>query len=241
MKKIILTGCLAVTALFVSNVNAQTYADVEKATTETPFSIEVLLTGGQTGINWNAPALRARYFVNDNIAVRLQFGFGDGSGNAMSEKNRFYEFADGTKGGEGLETIKRSAFALQLGAEYHFLGTQKLSPYAAFGFNIAKGKSETSWDKYDGTGYNIAVASEQTGGYMGFGAQLGLGMDFYFVENVYVGLELGLGINAFTHDDRVGVTTVTMGGSSTTTTIESAGYKDSYLSNFASFRLGWRF
>ena len=70
---------------------------------------------------------------------------------------------------------------------------------------------------------------------------LGLGMDFYFVENVYLGLELGLGVHAYTYSDRVGVSTVTIGGSSTTTTLESAGYKESYLSTYSSLRLGWRF
>ncbi|PKR81662.1 hypothetical protein CW751_03810 [Brumimicrobium salinarum] len=241
MKRIILTGCLAVSALFASNVNAQTYAEVEKATDATPFSIETVVTTGQTGINWNAPALRGRYFVNDNIAVRLQLGLGDGSGNPMTEKNRYYEFNDGTKGGEGLETIKRSALNIQIGGEYHFLGTQKLDPYASFGVNISNGSQKTTWDKFDGSTYNVAYESVQEGGYFGIGAQLGLGMDFYFVENVYLGVELGVGIHSFTHDDSVGETTVTMGGTQTTMVSETAGFKESFLSNFASFRLGWRF
>ena len=241
MKKIILTGCVALSALFAGSLNAQTYAEVEKATDATPFSIEALVTGGNTGINWSAPSLRARYFVSDNIAARVQLSLGDGSGSAMTEKNRFYEFSDGTKGGEGLQEIKRAAVALQLGGEYHFLGTKKLDPYAALGVNFSIGKQNETWDMYDGLGYNNAVKSERSGGYFGIGAQLGLGMDFYFVENVYVGLELGVAVHGTTHKDRVGETTVTSGGSSTTSTVEVAGYKDSYVTNFASLRLGWRF
>mgnify|MGYP000046981037 FL=1 len=44
------------------------------------FSLEGLINyNANDGMNWTAPSLRMRYFVNDNIAARVQFGFGDGS------------------------------------------------------------------------------------------------------------------------------------------------------------------
>lgn len=248
MKKIILTGCLAVAALFTSTATAQTFADVTKPTAENPFSVEVGLsgvsgiTGGSgTGINWNAPSLRFRYFLQDNFAVRLQLSLGDGSGQAMSETSRFYENTDGT-GGEGTQEISRSAVAVQIGAEYHFLGTQKLDPYAALGINFGGGKQTATLDQTDGSSYVGVLTVDQSGGYSVFGATLGLGMDFYFVENVYIGAELGLGFNAFNYSDSENTQTITpTTGDPIVTESVTAGYKESYLGTQAAVRIGWRF
>lgn len=255
MKRIILTGCLAATALFASNVNAQTYAEVEKATDATPFSIEVLVKGGNTGIDWHAPALRARYFFNDNIAARLQIGIGDGLGSAMAEKNHYYEFTDGT-GAEGTLNINRAAVNFQVGAEYHFLGTQKLDPYAAFGINFGFGSKKevgTAYNdgRYSGsglpvfgtqaTGFNEDYSYESAGGYSVFGATLGLGMDFYFVENVYIGLELGLGINSQTYKDGERTDRAVVGAITNEFTGVEAGNTRTHFGTQATLRLGWRF
>jgi outer membrane protein W len=240
MKKIILTGCLAVTALFASNVNAQTYAEVEKATDATPFSIEALVTTGALGLDWNLPALRARYFVSDKIAVRLQLAIGNGSGSAMSESTTFYENANGT-GGEGIQSFTRNALSLQIGGEYHFLGTQKLDPYAALGINITTGKSTQTWEQFDGAGYNADYSGEFSGGYSGFGAQLGLGMDYYFVENIYVGVELGVGVQTLNDAEVETQVDVVVGSTTVSTETLSGATSRTYLSNFASIRLGWRF
>ena len=248
MKKIILTGCLAVTALFASNVNAQTYAEVEKATDATPFSIEVLIGTNNDGINFKAPALRARYFLSDNFAVRLQLGIGDGigssTGSQMSEYHEFYENPDGT-GEVGSQQIKRMGLALQLGAEYHFLGTQKLDPFASFGLNFGGGSEKQTFTHVNpGTmSYNAAYGLEGKGGYSVFGAQLGLGMDFYFVENMYFGVELGLGFGTINKKDSERVVTVTPGGGNPNivNTTVTEGYKESYVGTQAALRLGWRF
>ncbi|HLV42616.1 MAG TPA: hypothetical protein VKY37_10075, partial [Brumimicrobium sp.] len=208
----------------------------------TPFSIEVLMGTNNDGINWKAPALRGRYFLSNNLAVRLQLALGDGigasTGSQMSELHEFYEFSDGT-GGVGTQKINRVGLALQLGAEYHFLGTQKLDPYASFGINFGGGSEKQVFTAVQpGVGYNPAYGVDVKGGYSVFGAQLGLGMDFYFVENVYFGVELGLGFGAINRKDREQVATITPGGVNTTVT---EGYKEAYLGTQAAFRLGWRF
>lgn len=238
MKKILLTGCLVLATAAASF--GQTYADVEKSTTETPFSMEVLVNNGGTGINWTAPALRLRYFVNDNIAARLQIGLGDGSGSPSSESLRFYEDADGG-GEEGSAEISRSAWVAQIGGEYHFTGTQKLSPYVALGVNFGGGSQSLATENSDGSSYVQDLNVESEGGYSVFGAGLGAGMDFYFVENVYIGLELGIGFSRFNYDDSEQVNTITTGGTSTSVTTVNPGYTESFIGTNAAFRLGWRF
>lgn len=241
MKKIILTGCLAFSALFITNVNAQTFANVEKPTDATPFSIETILLGDYgTGINWTSPALRARYFFDNNIAARIQIGLGDGMGSAMSYSERFYENADGT-GKEGTLEINRMAWNAQIGGEYHFLGTQKLDPYAALGINFGGGKREVTGTMYDGSAFNENVSYTGEGGYSMFGASLGLGMDFYAVENIYIGAELGIGLNSFNYKDSEQSTSIDMGSSINTTTTVNGGFKETFLGTQAVLRVGWRF
>lgn len=240
MKKIILSGCLAAMFAFTGNVNAQTYAEVEKATDGTPWAIEVNSGNLVNGLNWGSTALKGRYFLSDDFALRLQLGLGDGSGAAMSEKYNYYENADGT-GGVGTETIKRSALTLQVGAEMHFAGTQKLDPYAALGIDFGFGGVKQAGDQYDGVGYNPAVSYDGQGKYSAIGATLGLGMDFYFVENVYIGMEAGLGFHGLTYKDVESTTTITAGGTSTIVTNVTPGYKESHLGTHAILRLGWRF
>ena len=64
-----------------------------------------------TGISWNAPAVRIRYFMNDNDVVRLSVGM---------NLNKIEDVASG--------------FNLGLGYETHLKGTDKLSPYLGGGF-----------------------------------------------------------------------------------------------------------
>ncbi|RFC55169.1 hypothetical protein [Brumimicrobium aurantiacum] len=242
MKKIILTGCLAVSALFAGSANAQTFADVEKPTDATPFSIETTLGGTYgNGMNWTAPALRGRYFLDNNIAVRLQVGLGDGMGSAMSTTERYYENADGS-GGEGTLEFNRMAVNLQLGGEYHFVGTQKLDPYAYLGVNFGFGNQKIVATELDPTDtYNADYSYESSGSYSNIGGVLGLGMDFYFVENVYIGAELGLGVTGFTYQDQERTDNFVVGGTQQTVENKVAGYKESFIGTQGMLRLGWRF
>lgn len=232
MKKVILTGCIAAFTFLVGNVNAQTYAEVEKPADGTPWSIEVLmntLSQDNTGVEFNSPALRARYFFNENIALRLQLGLGNGTGAPLSETNNF---ADPLGDGMGVQKINRMGVTIQLGAEYHFIGTRKLDPYAALGINFGGGnqKVEGTELSYTGPG-NPPVYTEDSkydtkGGFSVFGAKLGLGADFYFVENVYLGLEVGIGFGAINNKEREYNSTVTVGNTTTTTSTKVSGSKE---------------
>lgn len=192
-----------------------------------------------TGIQWSAPTIRFRYFVNDNIAGRLQLGLGDGIGN--TPRSEEYQYAEGGTGtGIGTEKITRMQWMLQIGGEYHLAGTDRLSPYFMLGINVGGGSRTDEWTDFDGTGYMAGMSARVENGFSMFGVGVGAGMDFYVFENVYVGLELGLSYMARTWKGQV--TEVTVGGTTTTTT--GLDSKESYLGTLpmnAAFRLGWRF
>ena len=214
----------------------------QKATLDNPWSLEgVLSFTNPGGINWSAPTIRARYFVNENIAARVQLGLGDGLGTPRSESYTFYENGDGT-GGSGTQDITRLQWMAQIGGEYHLTGTDRMSPYFGLGINFGGGSYAESWDKYDGTGYNANIGAEVDAKYSMFGVGLLAGMDYYVFENIYLGLELGLTFNSYNYSDVT--TVVTSAVPSGTTTIVNAGNKESYISTgagSAAFRLGWRF
>ena len=208
---------------------------------ESKYSFEGNINfAGNNGIIWEAPSLRFRYFLNDNIAGRLQIGLGDGMGTPRSEMYHFAENTDGT-GAVGTETITRMQWMAQIGAEYHLEGTDRLSPYFMLGLNFGGGSQKTEWANYDGNDYNANYTSRLAeGGTSMFGFNLGAGMDFYVFENVYFGLELGLGF--MTHTLKEGTSTSIIGG--TTFSGKSLESKTSFIGTNAmntAFRLGWRF
>ena len=50
-------------------LGAATTSFAQKANLDNPFSLEGAMNFAGGGVTWEAPNVRARYFVNDNIAV----------------------------------------------------------------------------------------------------------------------------------------------------------------------------
>ncbi|HBW85508.1 MAG TPA: hypothetical protein DEF82_01815, partial [Crocinitomicaceae bacterium] len=190
MKKLfILAGAVAISSTLFA----------QKPTSEVKYSLEGTMNyDGTNGLKWNAPNLRMRYFVNDNIAARVQVGLGDGV-TPSSEKYTFSENADGS-GALGSQTIKRSAINLGIGAEYHLSGTDKMSPYFFGGLNFGTGSYKETWDNSDGTDYVSGLTGEIKAGISSFGLGLGAGFDYYIAENIYMGLEMGLNWGKYTEN-----------------------------------------
>ena len=70
-------------------LGAATTSFAQKANLDNPFSLEGAMNFAGGGVTWEAPNVRARYFVNDNIAVRASIGLGDGLGTPRSESYNF--------------------------------------------------------------------------------------------------------------------------------------------------------
>ncbi|WP_430403506.1 outer membrane beta-barrel protein [Fluviicola sp.] len=192
-------------------------------------------TNGGTTPSIVAPGLRFRYFATENIAIRLSLGF-----SSNKTTNNFYENEIDNTGGAGTYVSRLGTTTIGIGGEYHFKGTEKLSPYAGLDINFGMGKSTTEGDQSDGTTWVAADYSEKSEQKTaGFGVGLIAGTDYYFVENFYLGVELGLGFNSYTMKE--GTASVTSAG----VTVEAKGneMKQSGFSNnvMGMFRLGWRF
>ena len=198
------------------------------------YSLEGMINYDNTnGISWNAPNLRARYFVNDNIAARVTLGM-----SSSSETINVYE-----AGGSGTGTIDMGdmSWSLGLGAEYHLSGTDKLSPFFSAGVSFGGMTMTEDWSNSDGVDYmaDMTAAVESSGSTFGLG--IGAGVDYYVFDNIYIGLEMGLGWESYT--DGGGSTSITAGGTTTDVTTESSGSNSSLSLGGGNmgFRIGWRF
>ncbi|HSZ71798.1 MAG TPA: BT1926 family outer membrane beta-barrel protein [Cytophagaceae bacterium] len=125
------------------------------------------------------PALKGRYFLSDNSALRVQLGMILSS---QSIKN------SPASGPSTKETIGRNGFDLIVGYEKHFSGAERLSTYAGadimFGMVGAKSKVDN--------GTTTLTAKQSS---IGFGLRAVTGFDYYFIPKVYLGAELGLGLS----------------------------------------------
>lgn len=206
------------------------------------YSLEGLANLNTTdGMSFAAPSLRLRYFATDNIAARVQFGFGgDGSSvvnTPSKESYTYYANPDGT-GATGTVDIARSQWNLGLGAEYHLTGTDKMSPFFSAGINFGKGSYEENWKNSDGAAYSAVITDAQiTGGYSSFGWGLGAGFDYYVADNLYLGLELNLTSTSVNND----ATNVTVMGNPAGFEPENSMSYTNIGAAHGSVRIGWRF
>lgn len=185
--------------------------------------------------NWNnsfsLPNLRFRYFIADDMAVRVDLSV---AGNSTT--NNFAENADGS-GASGSQEIKSSGFGIAAGIEKHWAGNEKFSPFysASVGF-ISLSNSET-WTDYDGNGYASGTSAEVEGGSSAFGISLGLGADYWVTKSFYMGAELGWGLSSTTAKD--GTTSVTAGGTTTNSTTLGGSGSSFGESMAPGFRIGF--
>lgn len=125
----------------------------------------------------NISYLRFRYFNSPTFAVRTGLSMSGRSENPSDE-------------------VSQSYFVLNVkpGFEKHFAGTERLSPY--FGAELSvSGKWASNYDEDSDT--EITGAWSDTGyqqGYFRFGMNLLTGVDVYILKNLYIGTEIGFGM-----------------------------------------------
>jgi hypothetical protein len=177
--------------------------------------------------------LRFRYFLADDLALRV--------GLNISSRRRTDKFisdnsvtpAPTPPVTEGERTFKRSLVLLNLGAEKHFAGTDRLDTYvgADLMFAIAgageKGENISQGANSPTAGASYEIKGATSGGYsqagFGFGLRLVGGADYYIAKKLYLGGEFGWGFMSFKGKESETTTTSTAGGTSTTTVSNNEG------------------
>ncbi len=204
------------------------------ASSDSKYSLEGMINYDfENGVSWNAPNLRARYFVNDNIAARLTLGLSN-----SNLTSNYYEI-DGT--GSGSVVVKTMDWSLGLGGEYHLAGTEKLSPYFSGGLMFGGSSTNAKGTDVLGTFYSKGNSFENKGSSSMLGLGVGAGFDYYVMKNIYLGLELGLSWMKDT--DKGGTQSTTIDGTTTSTDVKSTGSTSAMNLGGGNlgFRIGWRF
>lgn len=176
MKKILLSAALLATTFSSAMAQDEFKPQAGHATTE--FS---LLTNGLDNLlslnqrpGLNTGVLKGRYFLQDNLALRASFGLGSSRNSSKNESANT----------ESIE--KNTTFTLGLGAEHHFGGTDRLSPYV--GGEVFIGTVSSSTKKIT----SAATSIVKTPARFLVGADLVLGADYYISRHLFLGAEAGL-------------------------------------------------
>ncbi len=230
MKKTIICAALVCLAGF-------TYAQKPTAGDVTG-DVELRLQTGGDYVKVLSPNLNARYFLKDDMALRLSLGV-----STSSTSQDYTENADGT-GGTGTVETSGSNFGIGVGIEKHFAGTDKLSPYVGAGISFSTGSSSETWTNAEQNtsgsyGYAAATTAKFDDSNSSFGIAVNAGADYYFTNSIYLGIEVGFGFETNSTGDSKG--TYTSGG--TTSTFLSKGGSSSGISIGANsgLRLGFCF
>jgi hypothetical protein len=185
------------------------------------------------------PKVRYRYFLNDRMALR-----GTIEAATNTDVERVYQNPNFT-GNEGTRTVSDRQWGLQTGFEYHPSGTKRLSPYFGAVVGLNAGRNKEDWKDYNidslGDGvYEFQTKANITAPFLSFNFGAVAGVDFYLVENLYLGLEMNWGMTV--RNNRPTELSFSSLSSSDTRILEPSSRNVS--SNFGalpSIRVGWRF
>lgn len=176
MKKLFTIAAISIFAV-------SSYAQEEKVGGYKPslgtVTTEVSLSGGLNAAEFelNTSGAKFRYFLEEDLALRLGLNVGNTKNQTVNGINPNVETT----------TIKASNFAVNLGVEKHFAGSDRLSTYA--GADLVIGSGSTSTDKINQNGdYRKASGGAGTT----FGVRLLTGADYYIAKKVFLGVEVGI-------------------------------------------------
>jgi len=194
---------LALAAVATVDAGAQKFQGGEK-------NLEVQFTplgGSPIGIN----GLRFRMFNSESSAIRVGFSVGGSKTQTVNTQPGEEVGPDGkVQMPELYDTEKSFNFSIRPGYEKHFAGTDRLSPYVGGEIIFAMGSEtltrefsgpQTSDDLGDFAKY-VTWEMTRKQGTTTFGVNGVAGVDFYFVDNLYMGVELGLGFQSTSYKDR---------------------------------------
>jgi hypothetical protein len=199
MKKAIMF--IALVATSVAGANAQKFQGGEK-------NLEVNFSPmGATPIS--IESIRFRMFNSESSAIRVGFSISGSTKTDVMSQSGPNDIDAAVTDPELYSTDKTFGFSLRPGYEKHFAGTDRLSPYVGaelvFAMNsksrteeYRSGNSATTAD--DPANWSTWTA-ERKDGTTTFGLNAVAGADFYFADNFYLGVEIGLGFKSVKQKD----------------------------------------
>jgi hypothetical protein len=189
MKKVLLS---AIALLSLTFVNAQEETISVYKPVKGTIATEVGLTGGLNNANFNlnTGTLKFRYFLKDDMALRLGLGINSNKTENIDNSNV-----------NNVETLinKSSNTLINLGVEKHFAGSERLSTYAGgdllLGFSGASAEYTENNYSYNVEGANLfnnlTINNSQRAS-TDFGFRLFTGADYYIAKKVFIGVEAGI-------------------------------------------------
>jgi len=216
MKKLLIAAVALVSAW--GAVNAQDFKPGKGNVTAdlSLFSKGIFAT--ESPVMLNSGMLKGRYFISDGMALRGALSLMNDSQKDTSDENV-------------TKKQSKSQFGMRFGLEKHFSGTDRLSPYIGADIGLAYQTQSSSSEPKQGDKTKV-----EGPGTFGLGMGLFFGADYYFVKNVYLGVEAGLDLGTTS----VGSVTHTSGGTSTTGQKAGSSSAISVGAN-AGFKLGFVF
>ena len=238
MKKIIFSLAAVVLSGTMFVANAQETKSLKPVAGD--FATELRFTPfDATAFSLNGINVRGRYFLSDNMAVRLDLGFAYSGSKTVNPS---------ATAGSPDEISKTSVtnFNIFPGLELHFANWNRVSLYggAALGINMRGASASienvgnTNGDEAKIKGATSAAGANRNS--FGFGINVFTGIDVYVYRNLYVGAEMGLSFAT----SKLGKYETTMSSGSTSTTVKFESTTSTTNVNFyaiPSFRLGWKF
>lgn len=197
MKKAIMFIALVATSMV--GANAQKFQGGEK-NLEVAFSP---LSASPIGID----GIRFRMFNSESSAIRVGFSLnGTKTTKVMSQP---VEVSETVTTPELYSTENTFGFSIRPGYEKHFAGTDRLSPYVGaeliFAMTSKKYTEEyhtgNTPENFDEPDKFATWTAERKDGTTTIGLNAVAGADFYFTDNFYLGVEIGLGFQSVKQKD----------------------------------------
>ena len=226
MKKVLLTAAAVMTFGLMSAQEETTSAYKPVKGT---IATEVALVGGLNNADFdlNSGALKFRYFLKDDMALRLGLGV---------NSRKIEDIDDSTPTNIATRTYKNSNTMLNLGIEKHFAGSERLSTYA--GADLLIGFRGANYEFKNNTTTTEVEGSNTIGSTAGssFGLGLFTGADYYITKKVFLGVEAGLNFLSSSQKDieitETGSSNVTIAGG------KSGGFSTNVIGGV---RIGFQF
>ena len=133
--------------------------------------------------------IKYRSFTSASNAWRATVSFGLNTTTSYSEM-----------GDEELESsLSEFDFNIAPGYEWHFAGTDRLSPYCGAEIGIGLGSVSSVTETFNGP--EDIVELETSASFFEAGAGVFTGFDFYIADNLYLGAEINFGVTIVSQGD----------------------------------------